>query len=53
MIFDKTDLFIFLKSVILNSLYILSPGGEVRPKLYKIGSQIPLTIDPLIQGHFK
>ena len=53
MIWDKTGLFTRLKSLILGSLYILCPGGELKAKEYKIGSRVPLTIDPLIQSHFK
>ena len=43
----------FLKSDILGSLYIFSPGGEPRAKLYKMGSRIPFTMLPCIQSHFK
>ena len=43
----------FLKSLILGSLCILCPGGELRAKLYKIGSRLPFTMLPCIQSHFK
>ena len=31
-------------------MYILCPAGELRAKVYKIGSLTPLKIDPLIQS---
>ena len=37
MIRDKTALFIFLKGLILGSLYILCPGGDEIGKEYIIG----------------
>ena len=53
MIWDKTDLFTFLKSFTLGSLIILWTGGELTAKLYKIGSRTPFTMIPWIQSHFK
>ena len=47
MLYEIKQIFlIFLKSLILGSLKILCPGGELRANEYKIGSRIPLLIDP-------
>ena len=43
----------FLKSLIIGSLYILCPGGELRAKLYKMGSRIPFNMLPCKKSHFK
>ena len=43
----------FFENLILGSLYIFCPGGELRAKLYKMGSRIPLTMLPCKQSHFK
>ena len=51
MIWERTDLFIFLKSLILGSFFWAR--SELKVKEFKIGSRIPITIEPLIQSYFK
>ena len=53
MIWDRTDLFIFLKSFTLGYLYILWPGGDDKTKKCEMGSLKLLTIDPYKQSHFE
>ena len=49
----RQNRFISLKHSTLGSLNILWPVGLSGQKLYKRGSRIPFTKDPLIQSHFK
>ena len=45
-------MFILLKTLTHGSLYVSYPERLRDAKLIKMGSQIPLTIDPLLQAHF-
>ena len=52
-IWDRTDLFTFSKSLILGSLFILWLRGEERAKPYEERSRIQIAIDPLIQSRLR
>ena len=49
----QKNLFTILKSLIFGSWYILCPSGLSKAQLYKNGSRIPVTKDPLMQSQFR
>ena len=52
-IWERTDLFIFVKSLILGSLNVLCPGKEDKANEDKMGSQTSFTMLPWMQFAFK